>query len=84
MSTNAEPNIIPEVAIPEVKLLPLMLTMSTTQYIQLDAQTPMVELRHFYKPGEFCNIPTLYGRNPRMKTPEQVLAELDEMLKSIE
>ncbi len=31
---------------------------------------------------EFCDIPTLYGRNPRMKTPEQVLAELDEMLKS--
>lgn len=31
---------------------------------------------------EFCDIPTLYGRNPRMKTPEQVLAELDEMLKA--
>lgn len=31
---------------------------------------------------EFCDIPELYGRNPRMKTPEQVLAELDAMLKS--
>lgn len=31
---------------------------------------------------EFCDIPELYGRNPRLKTPEQVLAELDAMLKS--
>ncbi|PSB16349.1 B12-binding domain-containing radical SAM protein [filamentous cyanobacterium CCP2] len=29
---------------------------------------------------EFCDIPALYGRNPRMKTPEQVLRELDAML----
>jgi radical SAM superfamily enzyme YgiQ (UPF0313 family) len=26
---------------------------------------------------EFCDIPALYGRQPRLKTPEQVLAELD-------
>ncbi len=26
---------------------------------------------------EFCDIPALYGRNPRLKTAEQVLAELD-------
>jgi radical SAM superfamily enzyme YgiQ (UPF0313 family) len=26
---------------------------------------------------EFCDIPELYGRNPRLKTPQQVLAELD-------
>src|SRR6185503_18647117 len=26
---------------------------------------------------EFCDIPALYGRNPRLKTPEQVLRELD-------
>src|SRR5476649_2417231 len=26
---------------------------------------------------EFCDIPSLYGRNPRLKTPEQVVAELD-------
>ncbi|MCX7594696.1 MAG: B12-binding domain-containing radical SAM protein [Fischerella sp.] len=30
---------------------------------------------------EFCDIPELYGRNPRMKTPQQVVAELDTMLK---
>lgn len=31
---------------------------------------------------EFCDIPELYGRNPRLKNPEQVLAELDAMLQS--
>lgn len=29
---------------------------------------------------EFCDIPGLYGRNPRLKTPEQILAELDRLL----
>lgn len=29
---------------------------------------------------EFCDIPALYGRKPRMKTPRQVIAELDRML----
>ena len=29
---------------------------------------------------EFCDIPALYGRVPRMKTPEQVLRELDTQL----
>jgi radical SAM superfamily enzyme YgiQ (UPF0313 family) len=28
---------------------------------------------------EFCDIPALYGRNPRLKRPEQVLAELDRL-----
>lgn len=28
---------------------------------------------------EFCDIPELYGRNPRLKTPQQVAAELDAM-----
>ncbi|MCE0523384.1 MAG: B12-binding domain-containing radical SAM protein [Methylacidiphilales bacterium] len=28
---------------------------------------------------EFCDIPSLYGRNPRLKTPEQVVRELDEL-----
>ena len=28
---------------------------------------------------EFCDIPALYGRNPRFKTAEQVCAELDKM-----
>jgi radical SAM superfamily enzyme YgiQ (UPF0313 family) len=29
---------------------------------------------------EFCDIPALYGRNPRYKTAEQVCAELDKLL----
>ncbi|MBD2021650.1 cobalamin B12-binding domain-containing protein, partial [Leptolyngbya sp. FACHB-36] len=29
---------------------------------------------------EFCDIPALYGNNPRMKTPAQILRELDAML----
>jgi len=29
---------------------------------------------------EFCDIPALYGRNARLKTPAQVTAELDKML----
>lgn len=29
---------------------------------------------------EFCDIPALYGRQPRMKSPEQIVAELDIML----
>lgn len=29
---------------------------------------------------EFCDIPALYGRNPRFKTPQQIGAELDKML----
>jgi hopanoid C-2 methylase len=31
---------------------------------------------------EFCDIPALYGRNPRLKTPAQVLGELDEIAAS--
>jgi radical SAM superfamily enzyme YgiQ (UPF0313 family) len=29
---------------------------------------------------DFCDIPALYGRQPRLKSPEQLLAELDMML----
>ncbi len=29
---------------------------------------------------EFCDIPALYGRNPRLKEPEQICRELDAML----
>ena len=29
---------------------------------------------------EFCDIPALYGRQPRLKTPEQLLAELDRIM----
>ena len=28
---------------------------------------------------EFCDIPALYGRNPRLKSPRQILAELDQL-----
>ncbi len=28
---------------------------------------------------EFCDIPGLYGRNPRIKSPEQIIAELDKL-----
>jgi radical SAM superfamily enzyme YgiQ (UPF0313 family) len=28
---------------------------------------------------EFCDIPGLYGRNPRLKSPEQIIAELDKL-----
>jgi hopanoid C-2 methylase len=28
---------------------------------------------------EFCDIPALYGRNPRLKTPEQIIRELDQL-----
>ncbi len=31
---------------------------------------------------EFCDIPELYGRNPRLKNPEQVVAELDTLLQA--
>ena len=30
---------------------------------------------------EFCDIPNLYGRQPRLKTPQQITAELDAMRK---
>jgi radical SAM superfamily enzyme YgiQ (UPF0313 family) len=29
---------------------------------------------------EFCDIPGLYGRNPRLKSPQQVVAELDKLV----
>lgn len=29
---------------------------------------------------EFCDIPELYGRNPRLKTPQQVVKELDALI----
>lgn len=29
---------------------------------------------------EFCDIPELYGRSPRLKSPQQIIAELDKLL----
>lgn len=29
---------------------------------------------------EFCDIPGLYGRNPRLKTPQQIIGELDQLI----
>jgi radical SAM superfamily enzyme YgiQ (UPF0313 family) len=48
----------------------------------------LVNIRHYFLASvqfssgcpyrcEFCDIPELYGRNPRLKTPEQVCRELD-------
>ncbi|HVO17500.1 MAG TPA: radical SAM protein [Alphaproteobacteria bacterium] len=31
---------------------------------------------------EFCDIPALYGRNPRLKTPAQITGELDAMVRA--
>jgi radical SAM superfamily enzyme YgiQ (UPF0313 family) len=31
---------------------------------------------------EFCDIPELYGRNPRLKSPERIVAELDALLEA--
>ncbi|MCS6775669.1 MAG: B12-binding domain-containing radical SAM protein [Chloroherpetonaceae bacterium] len=50
-----------------------------------------IDLRHYFMASvqfssgcpyrcEFCDIPALYGRNPRLKSPQQVTAELDAML----
>jgi radical SAM superfamily enzyme YgiQ (UPF0313 family) len=52
---------------------------------------PLIRLREYFIASiqfssgcpytcEFCDIPALYGRNPRLKTPEQVLGELDDIL----
>ena len=51
----------------------------------------LAEIKHYflgsiqYSSGcpyqcEFCDIPGLYGRNPRLKTPQQITAELDKLL----
>src|SRR5437868_4566572 len=51
----------------------------------------LAEIKHYflgsiqYSSGcpyqcEFCDIPGLYGRNPRLKTPQQIVAELDKLL----
>ncbi len=51
----------------------------------------LIDLRHYFLASvqfssgcpfrcEFCDIPELYGRNPRLKTPQQVCRELDAIL----
>ena len=61
-----------------------------------DFPTPaygLVDIRHYFLASvqfssgcpyrcEFCDIPALYGRNPRLKTPEQVCRELDAIFAS--
>jgi len=52
-----------------------------------------IDLRHYFLASvqfssgcpyrcEFCDIPELYGRNPRLKTPEQVCRELDAIVEA--
>ncbi len=54
---------------------------------------PLVNIRHYFLASvqfssgcpyrcEFCDIPELYGRNPRLKTPEQVCRELDAIVEA--
>jgi len=65
---------------------------TTTERLRLaDFPTPAYDLANIsnyflanvqYSSGcpyrcEFCDIPELYGQNPRLKTPEQILRELD-------
>jgi hopanoid C-2 methylase len=68
------------------------LRLETAERRPLDALPPpayrLVDLRRYFLGSiqfssgcpfrcEFCDIPALYGRVPRLKTPEQVCAELD-------
>jgi radical SAM superfamily enzyme YgiQ (UPF0313 family) len=53
----------------------------------------LINIRHYFLASvqfssgcpyrcEFCDIPELYGRNPRLKTPEQVCRELDAIVQA--
>jgi radical SAM superfamily enzyme YgiQ (UPF0313 family) len=55
--------------IPAYDLIPLKSYLMCT--LQFSSGCPYV--------CEFCDIPGLYGRQPRLKTPQQVIAELDAM-----
>ncbi len=57
--------------IPAYELIPLRHYLMLT--IQFSSGCPYL--------CEFCDIPGLYGRQPRMKTPQQITAELDAMRK---
>jgi radical SAM superfamily enzyme YgiQ (UPF0313 family) len=58
--------------VPAYHLLPLSSYLMAT--IQFSSGCPYT--------CEFCDIPELYGRNPRLKSPQQVCAELDAILKA--
>ena len=58
--------------VPAYHLLPLQSYLMAT--IQFSSGCPYT--------CEFCDIPELYGRNPRLKSPQQVCAELDAILKA--
>jgi radical SAM superfamily enzyme YgiQ (UPF0313 family) len=58
-----------EVPVPAYHLVPLYRYLMLT--IQFSSGCP-------YR-CEFCDIPGLYGRQPRLKTPRQIIAELDAM-----
>jgi radical SAM superfamily enzyme YgiQ (UPF0313 family) len=60
---------LPDFPIPAYHLVPLRNYLLLT--VQFSSGCP-------YR-CEFCDIPGLYGRQPRYKTPEQVVAELDAM-----
>ena len=60
---------LPDFPIPAYDLIPLKSYLMCT--LQFSSGCP-------YR-CEFCDIPGLYGRQPRMKTPPQVTAELDAM-----
>jgi len=60
---------LPDFPIPAYDLIPLRSYLMCT--LQFSSGCP-------YR-CEFCDIPGLYGRQPRLKTPEQVTAELDAM-----
>lgn len=58
-----------DVPIPAYDLIPLRRYLMLT--VQFSSGCP-------YR-CEFCDIPNLYGRQPRLKTPQQIIAELDAM-----
>jgi hopanoid C-2 methylase len=60
-----------EFPIPAYELIPLKKYLMLT--LQFSSGCPYL--------CEFCDIPNLYGRQPRLKTPAQITAELDAMCK---
>jgi len=58
-----------EFPIPAYHLIPLKRYLTLT--LQFSSGCPYL--------CEFCDIPNLYGRQPRLKTPQQITAELDTM-----